>query len=72
MKKKTVIILSSAVAICALGLVSSHFIDWPVSHDDASGDIAKSTRFSREKSLLIWKSFLRPTQPLRMVLWQLR
>ena len=50
MKKKTVIILSSAVAICALGLVSSHFIDWPVSHDDASGDIAKSTRFSREQA----------------------
>jgi hypothetical protein len=47
MKKKSVIILCSVIAICAIGLVSSHFIDWPVDVNDASGDIAKATRFSR-------------------------
>ena len=50
MSKKSVIILSSVVAICGLGVVSSYFIDWPVDVNDASGDIAKATRFSREQA----------------------
>ena len=50
MSKKSVIILSSVVAICGLGVVSSYFIDWPVDVNDASGDIAKATRFSREEA----------------------
>ena len=50
MSKKSVIILSSVVAICGLGVVSSYFIDWPVGVNDASGDIAKATRFSREEA----------------------
>ena len=49
MKKKSVIILGSVVAICGLGLVASHFIDWPIDSNDASGDIAKSARFSRKQ-----------------------
>ena len=50
MKKKYKIILGSVVAICALCLVSSLFIDWPVDMDDAGGDIAKSARFSRKQA----------------------
>jgi hypothetical protein len=38
------------VAICAIGLVGSWFIDWPVNPSKASGDIAKSNRFSREQA----------------------
>ena len=48
MKKKSVIILGSVVVVC--GLFSSLFIDWPVDFSDASGDIAKATRFSREQA----------------------
>ena len=50
MKKKGIIILCSVIALCAIGLVSSHFIDWPVDLNDADGDIAKATRFSREQA----------------------
>lgn len=49
MKKKSIIILTSVVILCALGLISSHYINWPVSSDDASGDISKSVRFSRSQ-----------------------
>ena len=49
MKKKSIIILSSVVAICGLGWVSSHVIDWPVDLSDASGDIAKADKFSRKQ-----------------------
>ena len=49
MKKKVIIILCSVIAICAIGLISSHFIDWPVDLNDASGDIAKAAKFSREQ-----------------------
>ena len=49
MKKKSIIILSSVIAICGLGWVSSHVIDWPVDLSDASGDIAKAAKFSREE-----------------------
>ena len=50
MKKKSIIILSSVVAICAIGLITSHFVDWPVDSNDTSGDIAKAARFSREQA----------------------
>lgn len=43
-------ILGSVAAICAIGLVASHYVDWPVNSDDASGDIAKSARFSRKQA----------------------
>ena len=49
MKKKTVIILCSVAAVCAIGLITSHFVDWPVNHDEADGDIGKAARFSREQ-----------------------
>ena len=48
MSKKSVIILGSVVVVC--GLFSSLFIDWPVDFSNASGDIAKATRFSREQA----------------------
>ena len=50
MKKKTVIILCSVAAVCAIGLVTSRFVDWPVNSNDTSGDIAKAARFSREQA----------------------
>ena len=49
MKKKG-IILCTVVGICAIGLISSFFIDWPVDFHDAGGDIAKASRFSREQA----------------------
>ena len=49
MKKKGIIILCSVVAICAIGLVTSQFIDWPISFHEADGDIGKAARFSREQ-----------------------
>ena len=49
MKKKSIIILSSVIAICGLGWVSSHVIDWPVDLSDASGDISKADKFSRKQ-----------------------
>ena len=48
MSKKSVIILGSVVVVC--GLFSSLFVDWPIDFSDASGDIAKATRFSREQA----------------------
>ena len=48
MKKKG-IILCTLVGICAIGLISSFFIDWPVDFHSADGDIAKASRFSREQ-----------------------
>ena len=49
MKKKSIIILCSVVALCAIGLITSHFVDWPVNLNGADGDIAKAARFSREQ-----------------------
>ena len=49
MKKKSIIILCSVVAICAIGLIASHYVDWPVDSNEADGDIAKVARFSREQ-----------------------
>ena len=48
MKKKN-IILCSLVVICAIGLVTSIYIDWPVDFNKADGDIAKAAKFSREE-----------------------
>ena len=47
-KKKTTIILGSVIALCVVGLISSLFFDWPVDTNNASGDIGKADRFSRE------------------------
>ena len=49
MKKKSIIILCSVAAICAIGLIASHYVDWPVDSDEADGDIVKAARFSREQ-----------------------
>ena len=49
MKKKSMIILCSVVAICIIGLITSHYIDWPVDLHKADGDIAKAAKFSREQ-----------------------
>ena len=49
MKKKGIIILCSVVAVCAIGLVTSQFIDWPINFHEADGDIGKAARFSREQ-----------------------
>ena len=46
--KKGIVILSSVVAVCAAGLILSHFFDWPVDFDNAGGNIGKSSRFSRK------------------------
>ena len=48
MNKKS-IILCSLVVICAIGLVASIYIDWPVDFNEADGDIAKAAKFSREE-----------------------
>ena len=50
MKKKSIIILCSVVAICAIGLISSLYVDWPVDFSKADGDIAKADKFSREEA----------------------
>ena len=49
MKKKSIIILCSVAAVCAIGLITSHFVDWSVNHDEADGDIGKAARFSHEQ-----------------------
>lgn len=48
MKKKTLIIILSVVLVCAVGLVLSLVFHWPVSSESASGNIGKSSRFSRK------------------------
>lgn len=48
MKKKS-IILCSLVVMCAIGLVTSINIDWPVDFNKADGDIAKAAKFSRKQ-----------------------
>ena len=47
MKKKTVIIICSVLAVCILGLFLSRFLSWPVTADRTGGDISKASRFSR-------------------------
>ncbi|MBR3292770.1 MAG: hypothetical protein IKI66_11425 [Bacteroidales bacterium] len=48
MKKKGIIILTSVVVVCALGLLLSTLVDWPVNMNQSSGNISKSSRFSRK------------------------
>ena len=50
MKKKSIIILCSVVAICAIGVITSHYSNWPVDRNETDGDIAKAARFSREQA----------------------
>ena len=87
MKKKSIIILCSVVAICAIGLIISHYVDWPVDTNEADGDIGKAARFSREQvseKLSNMEEFLQTDSAFkdgivaaqvvmsRMVLWQPR
>ena len=46
--KKGIIILSTVVLACAVGFIVSPLVDWPVDKSNASGNIAKSSRFSRK------------------------
>ena len=46
--KKGLIILSSVIVVCAVGLVVSPLVNWPVDKNSASGNISKSSRFSRK------------------------
>lgn len=46
--KKAIIFLSSIVVICAVGFIVSPLVNWPVDRESASGDIGKSSRFSRK------------------------
>jgi len=46
--KKTIYILVSILAVCLLGVVLSKVINWPVDTSKSSGNIAKTSRFSRK------------------------
>lgn len=48
MSKKNIIILVCVVAVCAIGLLASCLFSWPVNEDSTSGNIGKSSRFSRK------------------------
>ena len=47
-KKSLLIIVVSVVAVCLLGVIASQVFDWPVNADQTSGNVAKSSRFSRK------------------------
>ena len=47
---KGIIILTAAVAVCAVGFIVSPLVDWSVDKGNASGNISKSSRFSRKTS----------------------
>ena len=47
-KKKLTIIVCSVLAVLVVGLLVNHFFNWPIDSRDASGDISKANRFSRE------------------------
>ena len=46
--KKGLIILSSVIVVCAVALVISPIIDWPIDTSKSGGNISKSSRFSRK------------------------
>jgi hypothetical protein len=46
--KKGIVIIAAVAVVCAAGLALSQLVDWPVSANNAGGDIAKSSRFSRK------------------------
>ena len=48
MKKKSIIILACVVAVCAICLLLSHMLSWPVETGSTSGNVGKSYRFSRK------------------------
>ena len=48
MKKKSITILATVVAVFAIGLLASYLFSWPVNSDSTSGNIGKSSRFSRK------------------------
>jgi len=48
MKKKSIIILATVVVVCAIGLLASYVLSWPVNNDSTGGNIGKSSRFSRK------------------------
>ena len=50
MKKKSSIIYAVVGLVIVGGLVISQFVDWPVDSDNADGDIAKSSHFSRKSA----------------------
>ena len=75
MKKKSIIILCSVAAICAIGLITSHFLIGLlilVMPAAISPRLLDSLVSKLQRSLLIWKNSFRPTQLSRMVLWQPR
>ena len=47
-KKKLTIIVCSVLAVLVVGLLVNQFFNWPIDSRDASGDISKASRFSRE------------------------
>ena len=48
MKKRTGVVLMSIVAVCVLLVGLSKWINWPVDNDQASGNIAKTSRYSKK------------------------
>ena len=46
--KKTVYIIFSVLAVCLGGVILSKVINWPVDNENAGGNIAKTSRFSRK------------------------
>ena len=47
-KKSLLIIVVSVIAVCVLGFIASKVFNWPVNADQTSGNVAKSSRFSRK------------------------
>ena len=47
-KKSIIIVLVSVVAVCLLGFVAAKVFNWPVDINNTSGNVAKSSRFSRK------------------------
>ena len=48
MKKRTGVVLMSIVAVCVLLVGLSKWISWPVNTDQASGNISKTSRYSKK------------------------
>ena len=46
--KKGIVVIVAVALVCTAGLILSQLVDWPVSANNAGGDIAKSSRFSRK------------------------
>ena len=48
MKKRTGVVLASIAAVCLLLVGLSKWINWPVDNDQASGNISKTSRYSKK------------------------